>query len=454
MRHSTHSVLILALVTACKQAPDDTQDTTVIETDVPPECEVDDDCRAGSICDEGDCAAGDRDNGFPEATSIFQDTPVAGLINPDGDVDYFAYTSVGEEWLRIETTPDEVADGLDTVVSVFNAGGGLHAIEDDYPMGNVSNYDTVMYVYLPTAGVWYITVEDRSSSAYYAETDAPLRGDPSFAYQLALKKFSNVTDETDAIDDPSAKVELANGATSYAVGVVLEEAGDTDWISVSLPYDRGPLEVRGNAYTPGTTAEARVEAWSPTGELVCQKDGVGPDGVALYFDTTKDTWMVGASEVNGEDGWYTLFVRTREPDYYRNQFDTEPDDSATDPLPTYAATTSSGEDYLVATITGALTPEGDVDRYRIAVEADEYLTLYCSADAIGSLGDPAVELFTPDGASLAAASDGDDRAPDLINVDAGAAGEVTVQVTGEDSVWGPSAYYLCTLYVTPFKVAE
>jgi hypothetical protein len=455
-------ILVLsALVNGCQKAPDDTGDTHPDDTDVvAPECAGDDECRPGSICtDDGACAEGDRDNSFADATPIFQETPLSGMINPEGDIDYYAYTSVGEEWLRIETTPDEVEDGVDTVVSVFNAGGGLHAIEDDFPFGNVSGFDTVLYVYLPTAGVWYISVEDKSSNESYSTSDDPLEGGLAYTYTLNLRPMGGATRETDSIGDPSVEIKLDNGSTSFATGVLLEEPGDVDWISMSLPFEHGPIEIRGNAIIPeaGSDAESRVEIYSPSGELVARKDGVGPGGTALYLDTTKDTWMIGASDADGGGGdrhWYVLYLRTREVDYYDAQFAVEPDDSEAPALDTTVATTSGGEDYRQVRIAGEFEEIGDVDRFVVEALSDEYVSVLCSADSYGSLGDPKVRVIDEDGAELGSGEDGLDRAPDVYNVQPSSPGYVTVEMSAEDDVVGPSAYYTCMIYLTGFEVAQ
>lgn len=453
-------LILLPLVAACQKAGDDTADTPVDTDEVEqPECTADEECRPGSICnDEGECAEGDRDNSFADATPIFQETPVDGAINPAGDLDYYAYTSVGEEWIRIETTPDEEEDGVDTVVSVFNAGGGLHAIEDDFPFGNVSSYDTVLYAYLPTAGVWYISVEDKSSNENYSTSTDPLEGGVGYTYTLNIRPMGGATRETDAIDDPSVTIELENGSTSFATGVLLEEPGDVDWISLSLPYDLGPIEVRGNSITPGTDASSRVEIYDPGGELVARKDGVGPDGTALYLNTTKDTWTVGASDADGGGGdrhWYVLYLRTRDVDYYDAQFAVEPDDSAAPPLETTVATTSDGTEYRQARIAGAFEEIGDVDRFHVEALSGEYVTVLCSADSYGSLGDPKARVIDVDDTTeLGSAEDGADRGPDLYNVVPSTPGYVTVELSAEDDVAGPSAYYTCMVYLTDFEVAQ
>lgn len=431
---------------------------TDTETDVAaPECEGDEACDRGQICVASICEDGDRDNAFPEAAPLFQETPVDGEINPAGDVDYYAYTSKGEEWVRIETTPDEVEGGLDTVVTVYDAGGGVHAVVDDFATGNVSTYDTVMYVWLPTAGTWYVSVQDLSSYDSEAET---IRGGRSFDYTLNMKPFTRFTEEVDAADDPSAEVELADGTTIYAVGVVLETPGDVDWVDVSLPYDRAPLEIYNNAGLTGSQADLRVRATNPAGELVLQKDGLGPEGPAACYHTEKGTYSLAFSDIDGGGSlrhWGVAYVRTRTDGYYGMTFDLEPNNTQAEAVDgeMTVATTSGGDDYLYARVAGRFDVSGDSDWYVLEVPDDDtYVSAFCSADGVGSLANPAVDFVDASGAVLATALDGDDRAPDLINGAQVDEGSVWFRFSDEGDSFGPASWFSCTLYLTPFEVAD
>ena len=429
-----------------------------VDTDVAePECEDDEACDRGQICVTQTCEDGDRDNAFPEAAPLFQETPVDGEINPAGDVDYYAYASKGEEWLRIETTPDEVEGGLDTVVTVYDAGGGVHAVVDDFATGTVSTYDTVMSVWLPTAGTWYVSVQDLSSYDPDAET---LRGGRSFDYTLNVKPFTRFTEEVDAADDPSAEIELADGTTIYAVGIVLESPGDVDWVDVSLPYALAPLEIYNNGSLTGSQADLRVQATSPAGDRVLQKDGLGPDGPAAFYHTEKGTYSLAFSDAGGGGSlrhWGVAYVRTRTEGFYDQAFDVEPNNTQAEAVEAdlSVATSSGGDDYLYARVVGRFDATGDSDWYVLEVPDDDtYVTSFCTADSTGSLANPAVAFVDASGDVLATGLDGDDLAPDLINGAQVAKGEVWFQFTDEGDFSGPGAWFACTIYLTPFEVAE
>lgn len=456
MRYCQRSVLILMVSAGCTGRDSDSDPDPGTSGD--DGCETDESCGFDEICESGACVQGDRDNQFDEATPIFQESPADGVINPAEDIDYYAYTSVGDEWLRIETTPDEDESGSDTLVAVYDAGGGLHAWIDDFPTGDVSDYDSVLHVYLPTAGTWYISVEHHGSFAPDDEIE-PDGGD-EFFYTLELEPYSSVTDETDSADDPSVVVDVETTSTIYAIGVELETAGDSDWMTVDLPVDLGPLELWGNAGNVGSEADVTVRAWNPGGELLLDKASLGVEGPAFYYQTSEGDHLVEVTDAAGggsERHWTVVYVRSRDPDYYGLTFDAEPNDSAdaVQFVPTETFTTESGTDYLAAFVTGVLDPAGDEDWFSIVADPDSYITALCSSDSLGSQLDPALDVYGPDGALLGSGTDGQDSAPDVYNLGPVDSGTVTFRVFAEGGVAeGPSAYYRCYFYATPFEVSS
>lgn len=452
-------VIGLGVVAGCngERATDDgdvdTDDTTIDDG-----CSTDGECGSGQICEATECVEGDRDNSFDLATRIYQEIPLDGEIAPKGDRDYYAYVSNGDEWLRVETSPDEVDGSLDTVVSIYDASGALHAWMDDYPTGNIGTYDTVLYAYIPTAGTWYVVVQDRGTFLNDPDID-----ERTGEYTLNVRRMGTVTDESDSIDDPSASVELANETTVYAVGVVLEEPGDSDWISLDVPWALGPIEIYGHTEIPGSKSTSLVKVHDPsTGAVILAKEDVGPDGRVYYFATQEQEYLVEATDAEGEgtaNHWYVLYFRVRLPDYYGIEYDLEPNDSAeaAQTVPTETATTSSGTPYEYTNLSGFIDAEGDEDWFALDANADDYVTVLCSSDAFGSFLDFAIDVYDTDGTLLDTIESGTDSAPDVYNLGPVAgAGDVLVRVWSEDpeADVGPGAYYYCSAYLTEFLVSE
>jgi hypothetical protein len=446
---------VVSLASGCNgERPTDTNRDDDTDDPSGPECAEDIDCGSGRICEGEVCVRGDRDDEFEGAGTLRQETEISAEIYPEGDVDLYAYESPGGEWLRVETVTEEEEGGLDTVVAVYRSNGALHAYMDDYPTGDVTNFDTVLYVYLPDAGTWYFAVEDRLT---FLDPD---EDSPEGDYTLLLKPFGRYTDDPDSETDPSVQIDVENASTIYAAGVVLDEIGDSDWIDLSIPWARAPIEIYGHSEIPGSPAIAQVNVYDPDLGLILAKEDLGPAGAAFYMDTEEKTYVVEATDADGDgskDHWYVLYFRTNEVDTTLT-FETEPNDASETAtwMDTRTATADSGEEYEYATFTGTLDPDGDVDFYSITAPADHWITVYCSADRFGSQLDPILEVFGPDGASIGTADDGDDLAPDVANLGPVDAGIVTMRIGAGDAgdvTGGPSAYYRCTVYASPFEVS-
>jgi hypothetical protein len=452
--------LLLTLLTGChgEQATENDTGNGPDET-----CNDDRECEGWEICDEVQaCSAGDRDNGFTEATPVFQvdsvdDPPSAmGYIAPSEDVDYFLYTSARAEWIEVRVRSSSIEeDGLDTVVTVRDSGGGLHAWMDDYATGTVQDWDSVVQVYLPSAGAWYITVEDRST---FYDDEEP-RGGSDYAYELYLRRYGFTTGETDAQDDPSAEVDIPSGSLIYSVGVNLESAGDADWITVTLPWDDAPLEIYGQPEIPGSQAIAQVDLYDPEGTHLLSKTDLGPDGAASYLWGEAITYTARAGDAEdggGPDHWYVLYFRSRNAGSGYDR-ELEPNDGFDDAQALDLEEVSSdGTPYHRGWVQARLDPALDEDWFAFDAAADTHLSVRCSAQSLGSLGSFAIDLVDPSGTTVTTAVDDADDDYDLLNHPVlSNAGRWAVRMSahGEEPVYGPGAYYRCSTFITPFEVA-
>jgi len=454
MRLSSFSAIFL--LTACTGEKPTPFDSDTGEP--PPECAADDDCDAGEICEQGDCAIGDRDNTFPEATPIFQEVEAAGVINIDGDVDYYSYASTGDEWVRVHTITDEEAeDGLDTVVAIYTAGGALHAYMDEYPTGSVTTYDSVLHAYLPAAGTWYISVEDRSS--FYDEDD--LNSSSSFEYTLKVVP-ANSTSEIDELMTPSYELNPTSGTSTYSVGVHLQETGDADYITVTMPWGDAPLEIYTQSTIPGSAASPTVTVYDDTYTPILSKSGLGEGGSAKYFDAKQVTYTIEATDElsgGGDDYWYVLYVRTRDEGYgYTREIEPNDDADTTQllELATYETSAGTSGFYEEGLIQGILDAEGDEDwvSFSPAITGTDPLriSILCSGEYYGSLTDLAIDITGPDGSIDQTITEGDDSTPDAYNLTPVSAGTHKIRIYSEDAFYGPGAYYRCTFWVTDFDV--
>lgn len=442
--------LALGACSGERQTSDDTSRDTDVE---PAECTEDEACGAYEICVANACVVGDRDDTLAEAGPIFKVSGVddpnvsKGMIHAPGDVDHYAYTATGAEWLRVWTiTDDSNTDGLDTVLSVYAPDGSLHHVMDEFGTGGVSTYDSLMNVYLPSAGTWTFKVEDKGT--YYAEEVE--RGSETFTYELGIESWSSVSTEADSAESPALTFSLANGTTIYPWGVVIDEAGDIDWTQASMPYGDAPFEIWAPGDIPGSPLRTRVTVTDAEGNAVLMKDDVGPEGIAAYFDGYETTWTLAVSDADGGGGadyWTVLYLRTR-PEGYGNPREEEPNDSPD------TATVLDQEEFedgdLVtdrAYLQGRFLEGDPVDHYKLEVVPGGSLRVACGSDRYGAYGDVELAVLDAEGVLVTSASDGDDKAPDIEGYTVEAGGTYTLAFTEKTGLSGVGVYYRCGVYV-------
>jgi len=105
---------------------------------------------------------------------------------------------------------------------------------------------------------------------------------------------------------------------------------------------------------------------------------------------------------------------------------------------------------------GVMDYEGDEDWFFVDVRQDHYLSLFGSADGMGSLMDGQVEIYDSNGDLVDSSQDGidDDDFPDIKNIGPLDAGNYSIRVSAENDGEGATHYYRFTTYVTNYTVAE
>ncbi|MBN1337145.1 MAG: hypothetical protein JXB39_14390 [Deltaproteobacteria bacterium] len=435
-----------------------------------PECTGDAGCEAWEICEGGACVDGDRNNDPEEAQPLAWDESVIGYLNPASDRDFYALTVEGGQFARIRTRPTGSESGepvasedMDTVVATYDATGHLLSWEDDYPTGTrVTGYDSVVYTYLASPGTYVVAVMDATT----AFDEEEKRGGPDFSYVLTAEVYDAAPREADAYGSPGAEREVQEDYV-YPVPVLLEEASDSDWIDLTLPYEDCPVVLRGSAHLDGTDATPHVRLWSSGRILLLDLDTLGTDGVALYPDVDGGRVVVEARDAGGEGGsncWFFVFVSVYDEGYATTvngqeipyQVDAEPNDGLgqAQSLDLADLRTTSGDPYQAAFFWGTQDGPGDEDWYAVSAEAGWFLNVWGTADYNGSQMDPALEVYDPTGKRLGEDSDGSDRAPDLYDLLLASTGIHSVRVFDQSGVseGGSASFYRFSLYLTDFEV--
>lgn len=467
-------VLCLAL-TACKPSdeitygtrdtspdPEDTDTSTV-------DCSGDIECEDWEICSEGQCIAGDHNNAMDEADSIDWEESVMGYLQTADDWDWFALETDGGQFARISTRPTDSKTGepaaseeMNTVVATYDAEGNLLSWEDDYPTGgSVSGYDSIVYTYFADPGTYWIAVMDQTGGFDMEEEHYG----SDFTYVLTVQDYGSPPDEPDSIVTPGADREISEGFL-YPIPVLLESKGDSDFIEITLPYGDCPVLVRGSSHLDGTDATPRVRLYSAKSDLLTDQPALGTGGMAFYPDVDGGKAMIEVSDADGGGGdnhWFFAIVSADEQGYGTTvegedvdyQVDAEPNDQLEKAqlLDQIDVETSSGSPYTAAYFWGTQDGEGDEDWYAFHAEAGSYLNAWASADYIGSLMDPAIEVYDSGGLPLTSWYDGSDSAPDLYDFPIETTGTHYLRVYDETgaSKGGAAHFYRFSLFVTSFE---
>ena len=462
----------LALVVGCGGGDEVITPVDTGEEVDPDWCEEDTDCGFDEICNENACVPGDRDNSFEDATALLWSDEVLGVLNPDGDVDYYRIEADGGEWIKITTRAGNTDEGedasdedMDTVVTIYETNGKVVAWEDDHAVGSVSTYDTVIYSYFAEAGEYIIAVED-ASSYYGGDAD----GGDDFYYYLEVEEVSANTDETDSFEDPGATVDAYSSGYIWAVGALIGEEGDSDYVTMELPSADGtPILLRGSANEEGSDLNTTVRVWTTDQTLLLEQEDLGTENYAFYPSVGTDSVIVEITDANGGGGdnhWGYVYFTVYESPYsttisnvdYEIVKETEPNDSieTSEYVAHHDFATDGGSDYTGAFVWGDLGTSVDEDWYSFSVADGSYLQAYMSASEWGSGADPVLEIYDAAGDLLDSFSDGSagGTGPDFEDYGPLEGGLIYLRVIDEQKapIGGEQDFYRLMVYFTSWEM--
>ncbi len=443
------SIVVLSLFVVACLGKNEVVDTG--EEEVEAECAREteaDDCFSWEVCEEEKCEIGDRNNSPEEAELLYWEQETSAVLQESDDVDYFTFAAEGGEYIRISTMAlDEDEEDMDTILTLFTPIGKVHQVEDEYGAGSVATYDSIINAYLPYEGDWTVAVEDVEGY-----------GSSRSEYEIGLAEYGTHTREEDSMESHSESVEITGAGSFWAIGVHIGEPGDVDYFELDLPWDGCPLYLMGSEYTDGQDSIPSVEVYDVDGTQLLRKDDMGSGGDAIYPAVNGGSVIVAAQDAlggGGENYWFFIYVQIYEESGW--ELETETNDSQADAneLTTEWDSNDWG-DVGTSRGWGVMDVEDDEDWFWVEVRQDHYLSLFGSADGMGSIMDGYVEVFDVNGDSVASGEAGDEDAfPDIRNIGPLEAGIYSIQVTDESGVGGtPMSYYRFTTYVTDYEVAE
>ncbi len=440
------------------------------------DCSEDVECASWQICESSECVDGDRNNATDEAEAVDldSDTALNRYINNAGDVDYYTFESGGGEFIFAFTDAhDEVAEGApvpDTFLTLYDPDGGIVTTADDFPNGGqVNNMDSALWGYLNQPGTYTIKVSDAN----------PVKGNESwggqnFSYSLEVKTWTQATYGSSTFAEPLFGDDglTLEENTLYAVGVIIEEPGAVDYITVNFPHDNAGLYVDGTEDLSGSDMNPMASILTTDEVLLAQRDQVGPDAGVFYPNMTEGQYVIAVEDAEGGGGtnhWAVLIIKALNEGSALDM-ETEPNDTqvqATE-ISMTENTNSGGKVYFDGMVQGVMDAPGDVDMFKMEVSGEhtieddegtevQYLVLCMNSGRWGSSVAPDLAVYDGAGTELGSNSgDMDDNPNNNIENIALVPGEpVYVSVTaGEDSLGSPDEWYMLKAYIASFSVTS
>jgi hypothetical protein len=440
-------------------------------------CEEDADCPDWQICESDECLDGDRNNAKEEgfAVTLSPESTVSSYINKAGDADYYTFATAGGEFMFAFTDAheDDASSGpfADTFLTLYDPEGDVVTTADNFPNGSsVGNMDSALWAYLSQAGTYTLKVEDAN----------PINGNEAwggreYTYSLTLKAWSQATYGESSFDAPyspgEAGLELVAN-TLYAVGIVLENEGDIDYIDVSFPYNDAAVYVDGIEDLSGSDANPRASILTTEEALLATRDEVGPAGPVIYPNMSSGSFVVAVEDADGGGGanyWTVLIIKAGDEGVARSM-DMEPNDttsSATE-LEMAEKLNASDRTYFEGKVQGEMNSPGDVDLWQMTVDGSatvetedgdevQYLVVCVNAAKWGSSIAPDLAVYDASGVELASSAGSATASPNnnIENVPLTPGETVYVSVTaGEESAGTADEWYFLNTYIASFSVSS
>ena len=296
-------------------------------------------------------APDDHGNSIATATPVAIGATVQGVLETEGDEDYFEIP-VPTDGFRLSVFTE---GDTDTYGTLFDRNGVSLSSDDD--SGETLNFHIVQVL---DAGTHYLSI-----ASFFGDT-----GD-----------YSLVVEEA-APDDHGNSIATA---TPVAIGAtvqgVLETGGDEDYFEIPVPTDGFRLGI----FTEGNTTDTYGTLFDQNGAVLSSDDD---SGEAFNFHIVQvldaGTYYLSIAGFFGDTGDYSLVVEEAAPDDHGNSIAT-------------ATPVAIG-----ATVQGVLETGGDEDYFEIPVPTDGFrLGIFTEGNTTDTYG----TLFDQNGAVLSSDDD-------------------------------------------------
>ncbi|MBI3437992.1 MAG: PPC domain-containing protein [Proteobacteria bacterium] len=287
-----------------------------------------------------------------------------GTIAPAGDQDWFKINLANGQGVRIAVNAAEGEGALQDPLIVMHGPDGAELARDDDGGQGLNSW---MEFVAPAAGAYYLEVRGFSDDAQ-----------GRYSISVSAGDIGNTADGAESIEP--------NGDGRTAM---INNDGDIDWFAVTLVEGR-PYRFNVQGAEPGPLADPVLTLYDTDGHEVASDDdgGSGVNSYLSYTSVAGGQYYAAVSSFNNTgQGHYTLTVS-----------DTDvPGNTNTDETLDAAA----GDDRA-----NRIEIAGDLDDYRVDLEAGAHYLIEVTAVGDDPLGDPYLTVLNSDGERVAADDDG------------------------------------------------
>ncbi len=398
--------------------------------------------------DSGDPVVIDDADDPEHAVVIDFDEEIADNLH-DTDVDWYKITGTAGKPFRVQVVNDDEnvdEDALDTLVSVYDSAMTLIAEEDEHPIGDVGTYDSVCFGFFPTSGDYYIAVQDVRTAQGLANNVGTTN------YTIEALAPSSVPAETDSLLSAGKDVTFGDETDNlwFAVPVLSERVGDTDFVKLNLAHDGGALFFAVDPHVYSSPYQAEIEVYNADADLVLSASSALPEDGRTLISTPGSSYVLAMQDASGGSGdadgaW--VFVLDTEAGY-GNPYEVEPnDDAASAPPLTLEAKDPDAGFWYAAYGEGRISPAGDEDWFPFTSPEEGYITVAFGGATYGSLLQASVEVYSGDTLVASGLTTGGVD-PHVVTDAKVPAGDYTLRVRAQDGTpTGEGAYYRLSVNV-------
>ena len=338
-------------------------------------------------------------NSFETAGTVTLGTPLNERIERAGDVDFFRFEGTAGQWIQIlASAPAESDPRADTVVTLFDSAMMQIAENDDAQPR--SDTDSEIIVRLPSAGTYYVRVQEYSS--WITDDMVEPAGGASYGYELTVGEIPSTATQvliepaTDFGDDAASATAIRFASvTGGRFGLVLggfDSGTDVDVLSFTVaamadaPHNFDVIVMpEGNTGYGSTNGPGRVWITNADGTEIIARATIGEavTGVNPSLAAGDLLLFVEASGAGSNDHYVVKVFDANEDNPVETAELTNGSFATAEPLTMEAIPADegvTGERVFIGPRLGA----DDVDYFSFSVMAGREVSISCGSRTSGS----------------------------------------------------------------------